>query len=308
MRRVLLVLVPALLIAAAFDMDVVETLKGKKYEGEIIKETDRYVRIRVKWPSGRTTVKRILKKDILAITKDGERRMINGPKGGPAAVKRSRKEVEELIDKIGKTPPEWWASAKLNYPKSLDFNWPDKPGGQWNNQRNVGQYVWDIVKPNPPRWHSGIKLMNHIMQVKKNDQRIVLKAMRTMGSLYYELLQDWARAAFWWRKASEKDGRQSNTPDLARCYWKLGNREMAEEILKGYTQDNSWNCQAGRLWCELGETDRGIQLAEARARQKPEQGYLAAGEFCFRDGRYKEALDYYQKALAAANRLPKAQG
>lgn len=60
-------------------------------------------------------------------------------------------------------PPDWFESTKLNYPKSLDLSWADPPKGQWNNQLNVGQFVWDIINPNENRWREGIKLMDHVL-------------------------------------------------------------------------------------------------------------------------------------------------
>ena len=68
-----------------------------------------------------------------------------------AKVIRTRQEVEALINNAGASTPVWWNSVGLNYPKTLDLNWPLKPGGKWNNQKNVGQYIWDIVNPNPKR-------------------------------------------------------------------------------------------------------------------------------------------------------------
>ncbi len=53
---------------------------------------------------------------------------------------QSRAEVEALIKKIGSTPPDWFQSTPLNYPKTLDLSWRDNPG-PWDPSRNVGQFI-----------------------------------------------------------------------------------------------------------------------------------------------------------------------
>jgi hypothetical protein len=69
-----------------------------------------------------------------------------------AQVKSSRASLDALIDCEGKTPPKWFKDTPLNYPKSLDLSWPMKPPQGWDNQKNVGQFVWDVVNPNPSRF------------------------------------------------------------------------------------------------------------------------------------------------------------
>ena len=59
---------------------------------------------------------------------------------GTAKAKDSRAELDALIDKLGKTPPDWFQATKVNYPPSLDLSWPEKPEGGWNSQKNVGQF------------------------------------------------------------------------------------------------------------------------------------------------------------------------
>ena len=40
--------------------------------------------------------------------------------------KLTRADVATLIENQGKTPPDWWDSVQLNYPPTLDLNWPMK--------------------------------------------------------------------------------------------------------------------------------------------------------------------------------------
>lgn len=148
------------------------------------------------------------------------------PNSGGSA--RSRTEIESLIENMGRTPPDWWGATPLDYPDTLDLNWPEKPEGQWNSQKNVGQYLWEVIQPNANKWHQGIRFVHFLLERHQGDREKSERAMFTLGRLYYMLLQDYARAAFWWRKAGVERG--PNRPEsvyLADCYWRLGSKPMA---------------------------------------------------------------------------------
>ena len=83
--------------------------------------------------------------------------------------RRSRAEVEQLIDELGRTPPDWWESTPLNYPETLDLSWPQKPPPPWDPRKNVGQYLWDFVQPNPGKWREGIRLVHHLLEMHTAD-------------------------------------------------------------------------------------------------------------------------------------------
>jgi hypothetical protein len=75
----------------------------------------------------------------------------------------SESEVLKLIDTVGRTPPDWFASTPLDYPSTLDLDWPLKPLSQgWNNQKHVELLRGDI---------------------------------NVLAGMYFELFQDDARAA-----------------------------------------------------------------------------------------------------------------
>ena len=183
----------------------------------------------------------------------------------------------------------------MNYPKSLDLDWPAKPPGPWNAQKNVGQYVWDIVDPNPNKWREGVRLIHFLLERHKQDPEKRLRAMETLGRLYFLLLRDYARAAFWWRQAGVE--RQANLPqgvELAECYWRLGNKQMALEFLG----KNRVYFTTIKLLADMGETRRALQIADAAARGGwSDLAYLYAGDACRIEGRYEEATRYYQKVL-----------
>jgi hypothetical protein len=222
----------------------------------------------------------------------------NPPAGG--AVTRSRAEVESLIEKVGKTPPDWWDATPLTYPPTLDLDWPLRADGPWDARKNVGQYLWDVINPNPGRWKEGIKLVNHLMIRHKNDEAKLIRAMETLGHMYHNLLEDWARAAFWW-ETCDRYGGYVDPVRLAHCYWKLGSKEMAVEVLSEIGSDYTGDGVVIKLWADLGEFDKALALAERKAADgMPTIAYLAAGDACRLAGRYKEALVYYQKVTVAA--------
>jgi len=207
------------------------------------------------------------------------------------AVTRTRAQVEALIAEAGRTPPSWWDSVQLNYPPTLDLSW--KKTDKWDNQRNVGQYVWDIVDPNPGRWKEGVKLVHHVLSVNKDNPEGINQAIQSLSHMYAHLLEDYPRAAFW----ALKDGRDPIL--LADCYWKMGCKVMATEILARINGDPTRNCSIVKLWSDMGELDRALRLAQQEAdRGRPVVAYLAAADVCRKAGRYPQALAYYEKAVA----------
>jgi uncharacterized protein with FMN-binding domain len=210
--------------------------------------------------------------------------------------RRTRAELEKWIDQQGSTPPDWYDATPLNYPESLDLNWPEPAPGGWNNQKNIGQYIWDVVNPNPSRWREGVRLLHHLLTLHKDNPQLRTRVMKGLAGMYFRFFQDYERAAFWWRKAGigMQDG---EAIQLAECYWRLGNKQMATEIL------NQRQLRIGmiKLLADMGETDKSLQVAATwiKVGGEPHPGYLAAGDACRLAGRFKEAIAYYQKVLNA---------
>src|SRR3954454_17698303 len=57
----------------------------------------------------------------------GGREVPGRPATGGTA--RPQAEVVALIDRVGRTPPEWFAATPLEYPKTLDLAWPEPAPG-----------------------------------------------------------------------------------------------------------------------------------------------------------------------------------
>jgi uncharacterized protein with FMN-binding domain len=137
--------------------------------------------------------------------------------------------------------------------------------------------------------------MHHLLTVHEKNPSTRRRAMNELGRMYHDLLQDYARAAFWWRAAeADKGDLHRSGVHLAECYWKLGSKEMAMDLLEKLPP------QFGmiKLWAEMGELQKAIALAEANIRGPyADIAYIYAGD-AFRVGGYNEhAIDCYQRLL-----------
>ena len=238
-----MVLAGSLLIVAAAPRALADTLEsstGITVTGKLISRDDKQIVFEV-FAAGRSVQRKYPIKTVKALTVNGKREALqpDAPAASPTvptkrdqpaprpkpvvgadrAAQRSRQEVDALIAEAGKSPPDWLESTSLNIPPTLDLSWPERPDGDWNNQKNVGQFVWDVVNPNPGRWREGVKLMHHLMELHKDEPDVVARAAADLGSMYHRLFQDYARAAYWWHKA----GNRQDPVGVAECYWKLGN-------------------------------------------------------------------------------------
>ncbi|HJN09851.1 MAG: FMN-binding protein [Pirellulaceae bacterium] len=290
--------------------DIVEFLSGAKAEGTVkaIRKADKEFDIEIKIGT-RTLVRTYSFDKVRAVTMKGKRFVLtpfsDEPNVSGASGIRTRSQVLQLIDKVGRTPPDWFAATPLTYPKSLDLSWPLKPPGKgWNNQKNIGQYMWDVINPNPGRWRSGVRLVHHEMTLHEKDPVLLQRDMKTLGTMYFQLFQDYPRAAFWFHQARIGKG-EMNSVLLGECYWRMGNRKMGLDMLAS----NRLPLQAVKLYGDMGETDKAQRLAEAFAKiGKPHEAYLLAGDACRAAGRLSRAIDYYQKVLDVKDAQNKDHG
>ena len=211
-------------------------------------------------------------------------------------VKRSTKEVRQLIQQVGTTPPDWVATTPLEYPPTLDLNWPKPPPKGWNNKKNMGQYIWDRINPNANRWRSGIRLMLHLQSLHQNKPALLRRVNESLAAMYFRFFQDYARAAYWWQKIGVSPGSR-DAVGLAECYYRLGNKAMAMRTLGG----RSVSIGKIKLLGEMGEVDASLRLADqvAPRSSQPHEIYLTAGDICRLDNQFDRAIQYYQKVLSA---------
>lgn len=293
--------------------DLVEFLNGAKAEGIVkaIRKAEKEFDFEVKL--GTQTLARTYTFDkVHAVTMNGKRFVLTPLPSQPAATSqggaaslRSRDQILQLIDKVGRTPPDWFESTPLDYPQSLDLSWPLKPPDKgWNNQKNVGQYIWDVTNPNPGRWRGGVRLVHHAMTLHEKDPALLQRDMKTLGTMYFQLFQDYPRAAFWFHQAKVGKG-ETDSVLLGECYWRMGNKKMGLDMLAS----NRLPLQAVKLYGDMGETDKAVRLAESFAKiGHPHEAYLLAGDACRMAGRFPQAIAFYQKVLDAKDARNKEYG
>ena len=297
-----------LMSTPAHAQDVVEFVSGARLEGSVtaIRKDDKEFDFSTKI-NDRVTSRTFPFAQVHAVTLNGKRHVLTPHSSAAStrreastqgsddsAIVRSPAEINQIIEQAGRTPPEWFDSVALEYPDTLDLSWPLKPPVEgWDNQKNMGQYIWDIVNPNPHRWRPGIKLVHHCLTLHADQPALLDRDMHTLGTMYFQLLQDYPRAALWLRKAN-KTVTPRDRVVLAECYWRLGSRPMALETLRS----NQLPIQAIKLLGDLGETQRAVQLATA-ASTTPQavEAFLLAGDALRQAGQHQNAIEFYQRVL-----------
>lgn len=225
-----------------------------------------------------------------------------GAAAAEAPLTRTRSQVNAMIRKAGQSPPVWWDSVKLQYPKTLDLRGYVKlKKGLWKPKIKLGAYMISIISPNPSKWRGSIKLWHHVLTVRKNDPQKLREAMRRLAGTYFNYEHDYARAAFWWRKAPVRYA--GTAVRLAKCYWKLGNKPMALQLLRRMRSDQMGNAGLIRLYDEMGDRRKAISLMQAKTRTRhADAAWLAGGDIWRKAGEYQKALNCYRRVLAMRKR------
>lgn len=280
--------------------DELQLRTGATLRGKIVSQEGGFVTLQV-MVGGKTFTRRFRNSQVESIKRGGNPSNPTTATGDSEVISRTKAQVLALINSEGRTAPDWFESTPLDYPQTLDLSWPMPPPKGWNNSKNVGQFVWDRVNPNPGKWRSGIRLMHHIMSVNRSNRKVVEQAMRSLGSMYHNLLEDYPRAAFWWHQAGIDRNPSAHSHlavRLANCYFRLGNRDMALELLDDLGR---YPLHTIKLLGDLGETDRALGMAERFSKQtNPVACFLYAGDVCRVADRLQEAEKYYQRALVAS--------
>ncbi|MFB3891775.1 MAG: FMN-binding protein [Phycisphaerae bacterium] len=225
------------------------------------------------------------------------------PKAAPTPVPaagRTPQEVEDIIDKAGRTNPDWWADVKLDYPKSLNMTWR-KTGVL--DELGMAEYLQDTIKPNPAKWRLGVRVIFETIEVNKADTDRLKQSMEALADAFIMLTGDYARGAWWYRKVG--DARVDDR--LAYCYWKLGSKSMATDLIAKHPIDASPRGLMIRLLGLMGEPAKATDLAEATAKEgSADVAYLAAGDALRMAGQFNQAVGYYEK-LAAMEKVSDAK-
>ena len=313
MRITLPAIVVLLVLAGSASADQIEFRTGAKLEGRIVARDDKQVKIETT-VGGRTYTRTVPLDRLSAIVVGDQREVLNATAGDTSAknspsaapsrvqtpmprtmLQRSKAQIDNLIQQEGATPPDWLDATPLEYPKSLDLSFQEPAPGGWDNQKNVGQYLWDVINPNAGKWRSGVRFLYHLLDVNKGNRQVEVRVMNYLGGIYYRMLQDYARAAYWWRRAGvETNDGYGHGVELAECYWKLGNKQMALDLLGRIKTQFA----TIKLLSDMGETDRALAIAKSATQgSAADWAYLYAGDACRVAGRHKEALAMYEKVL-----------
>jgi len=299
--------------------DEVQLTDGSRYKGLVLDQSGVSVKFKVVFPSGSSMVRLIPRRKIRDLVIDGIEPKPE-PKGEPQAqsktepagkaeadqpgrpVNRTPQQVEALIKLAGTTPPDWWGSVELVYPDTLDLAGINRADG-WRPDHNLDTYVWERINKHPERWREGARLLHYVVQVRTADAQRRAAAMEMLGGVYFHLLNDWARAAYWYQRAFKVPRRASvvSAIALAECYWRLGSRVLAAKTLRRYGMDmRRPSMMAIMLWCQMGDKVGAMKMAERLigVPKRAEEGYLAAGHVARYQGRIDEAIVYYRQAAA----------
>ncbi len=283
---------------AAQAQDIVELMNGSTIKGKMIEIRKAKKEFDFQSRFGKKEVTRTYSyRKVHAVTFNGKRFVLTkktvDASTTDATTQRTKTEVLKLISEAGETPPDWFAKTPANHPKSLNLDWPLKVEGPWNESKNVGQYIWGRVNPNVSRWKSGIKLVHECLEKHQGDRKLMTRDMDKLGDMYFTLLQDYERAAYWLQKAGSPVTRPTGV-FLAECYWRLGNKQMALDKLKG----RSLHFSAIKLFGDMGEVNRALKLAQQYNRTNlHNEANLNAGDALRAAGKLEQATEYYQKIL-----------
>lgn len=302
MNSLLRISLVALFVAGFASADTIELMNGNKVEGEVLATDAAAKTVTIEATIGGQLIQRSLPQaQVHALTVNGQRTVLTAKPGAAATAAtttRTPAEVQALIEQAGATPADWMKSTKLNFPQTLDLSWaPPPPNNKWNNQINVGQFVWDIINPNESRWREGIKFMEHVLDVNQANSEIRERATMELANMYFRFFQDYARAAYWWQKAGVTEQEDAASVFLAECYWRLGNKQMALDLM----QDPDGYLNSIKLLGDMGEIDKSIAMAERyiAGTREPQWPLLLVADACRLAGRNEQAITYFQQVLDA---------
>ena len=222
---------------------------------------------------------------------------------GAVPARRTRAEVDALVEKAGQSKPDWWDQVPLDYPRTLDLARTQEFKG-WDKQHILSVYVMGVVNPDPSLWKPAAKLLHHVLDTYKDDPKNVRQTQLELAHVWGNLLGDYARGAYWFKKAGSLTAMQD--AQLARFYRLLGDPTLTREIATAYDMDDTGNGGIIRMWSSIGDFEQALRAARVKgdALEEPDVAYLAAGDACRREGKFDDAVAYYEKVVAAAKGTP----
>jgi len=313
-----------LLSACGFAVaDRIVLRNGSSYEGKLLSRTSKLIKFRVILPNGASVELDFPADRVKSVTTGGKiptppvrpkpakpkptiKTPVRPAKPKPATpastntTQRSASQINALIRRAGKTSPDWWDSVRLNYPKTLDLA-GTSPAKGWRPQMNLGAHFWSVVTPSPSRWKSGIKLLHHVKDVRRNDRLRQTQTMDMLANYYSRYLLDYPRSAYWYQQASQAGARPTlhGVIGLAECYYRLGSKRMALSLLSKYGLNRRASVPGIKLMMDMGRFDTAMTMARDVARMRPNAGYLAVGNIYRHTRKYDKAIEAYGNVIAA---------
>jgi len=325
-NRLIQVLLILFSICTFLSADTLKLKNGRTYQGKALEITADYIKFQFKMDGGSGTFKfKLYRLDSLktenGIQKFNQKKPVNKSSAKIKSSKKvyykkkrrseknkskkngiSRSEIEKLIIKKGTTKPAWFKTVPLEYPPTIQL--VAKKTSGWNNQKNIGQFFWDIINPNKNRWKKGTKLLHHMLPLNKDNPEGLSTVIDLLCHCYHDLLEDYPRAIFWCRIGiKRKFGVRGKRLMLADSYFKMGNKSMAAGELKLAGEDYTEFGVVIKLWGDLGNYKIARILAEKKAKRgRPYAAYFALGNAYRQAGAYKQALICYQKVLSSSSK------
>lgn len=278
-------LMAVVLFAAVAQADTIELVSGSKYAGRLVSRDDQSVVFEVIGASGGRSTLSFPASTVREVVVDGKvpqpapaapkppetAKPADAPKPAqpkpdptdtaqpspspaaqPAApAEPTAAEIDAIINKAGRSNPDWWDKVSLNYPKTLDLTWTQHPGG-WQPNKNLGAYVWGVIQPNPGKWREGIRLMHHVLTVNKDDPARLKQTQEALGRMYLKFEKDYARAAFWYRQSGGR-----HEAELGECYLALGWPKLAAQALSRAPA----SADVARVWSAMGQHNTALRVA-----------------------------------------------
>jgi len=139
------------------------------------------------------------------------------------------------------------------------------------------------------------------MSLHEGNRSLLSRDMTTLGRMYFELLQDYPRAAYWLRKGGAEKGRNPGVM-LAECDYRLGNQQMAQQQLVSRSYNAGAAARAVKLYGNMGMLDEALKMTQRIANTSASyQGFIAAGDALREAGRFDEAIEFYQRVVDDEN-------
>lgn len=280
--------------ASAAPADEVVLNSGAVYKGKVTAQNADEVTIEVTRGATKIPVKlaRITVKEV-RVGDDASGKAPASAKAKGEDEDATPEEVEKEIEAAGANHPDWWDGTPMNLPKSVDLTWNTANLGE---KTGLEDYLKRNIRPRSGNWRLGVKILHEALEVNKDDPARYRRTCETLGEMYLSMTDDVPHAAYFYRRCID----EKTIDRLAACYWKMGCDKMAGGLLAPVKVDATPTCGVIRMWGNLAQPRKAIDLAEETAKAgNKAQAYLAAGDALRTAGELDKSQEYYAKVIAA---------